>query len=66
MSNNTPKYPNPKFFKAKDQMVWADQKKNLKEVGSIALDTSDEIVRSSLVCIGGELVHAGAREAMGL
>ena len=38
MSNNTPKYPNPKFFKAKDQMVWADQKKNLKEVGSIALD----------------------------
>ena len=34
--------------------------------GSIALDTSDEIVRSSLVCIGGELVHAGAREAMGL
>ena len=38
MSNNTPKYPNPKFFKAKDQMSWADQKKNLKEVGGIIAD----------------------------
>ena len=34
--------------------------------GSIALDTSDEIIQKSLVCIDGELVHAGAREAMGL
>ncbi len=34
--------------------------------GRVVLDRSDEIIQKSLVCIGGELVHAGAREAMGL
>ncbi len=34
--------------------------------GRLQLDRSDEIVDKSLVCIGGELVHQGAREAMGL
>ena len=34
MSNKV-KYPDPKFYKAKDHMSWDDQKKNLKEVGSI-------------------------------
>ena len=32
------KYPNPKFFKAKDNMDWAAQGKNLKEVGGIFWD----------------------------
>lgn len=34
--------------------------------GKVVLDRTDEIVRKSLVCIDGELVHQGAREAMGL
>ncbi|MBR5724303.1 MAG: NAD(P) transhydrogenase subunit alpha [Bacteroidales bacterium] len=34
--------------------------------GTLVLDRDDEIVRKSLVCIDGELVHQGAREAMGL
>ena len=34
--------------------------------GRLVLDREDEIVRKSLVCIDGELVHQGAREAMGL
>lgn len=34
--------------------------------GKISLDRSDEVIDKSLVCINGELVHAGAREAMGL
>ena len=34
--------------------------------GKLALDRSDEIVQKSLVCIDGQLVHQGAREAMGL
>ena len=29
------KYPNPKFFKAKDKMDWAAQAENLKLVGGI-------------------------------
>ena len=32
----------------------------------IVLDESDEIVKGILVCQDGKLVHAGAREAMGL
>ena len=40
--------------------------KYLVKDGKIALDRSDEVVAKSLVCIDGELVHAGAREAMGL
>ena len=32
------KYPNPKFFKAKDNIDWAAQGKNLKEVGGIFWD----------------------------
>ena len=40
--------------------------KFLVKDGQLALDREDEIVRSALVCIGGELVHQGAREAMGL
>ena len=34
--------------------------------GRLVLDRNDEIVRKSLVCIDGQLVHQGAREAMGL
>ena len=34
--------------------------------GKVVVDRSDEIIAKSLVCIDGELVHAGAREAMGL
>lgn len=34
--------------------------------GEIHLDTGDEIVSSMLVTNSGEIVHAGAREAMGL
>jgi len=34
--------------------------------GKVVLDRSDEIVQKSLVCIDGQLVHQGAREAMGL
>ena len=34
--------------------------------GKVVIDLKDEIIASSLVCKDGELVHAGAREAMGL
>ena len=34
--------------------------------GKVVLDRSDEVIAKSLVCIDGELVHVGAREAMGL
>ena len=34
--------------------------------GKVNLDRSDEVIAKSLVCIDGQLVHAGAREAMGL
>ena len=34
--------------------------------GKFVLDRNDEIVQKTLVCINGELVHQGAREAMGL
>lgn len=40
--------------------------KYLIKDGKVVLDRTDEIIQKSLVCIGGELVHAGAREAMGL
>lgn len=40
--------------------------KFLTKDGEIALDRSDEIVSSILVTIDGEIVHAGAKEAMGL
>lgn len=40
--------------------------KYLVKDGKIELDRSDEVIAKSLVCIDGELVHAGAREAMGL
>jgi len=39
--------------------------KYLVKDGRLQLDRNDEIVAKSLVCIDGELVHAGAREAMG-
>ncbi len=38
----------------------------LTKDGQIALDRNDEIVSSILVTIDGEIVHTGAREAMGL
>lgn len=38
----------------------------LTKDNKIVLDREDEIVSSILVCIEGELVHAGAKEAMGL
>ncbi len=34
--------------------------------GQVVLDREDEIIQKSLVCIDGQLVHAGAREAMGM
>jgi NAD(P) transhydrogenase subunit alpha len=34
--------------------------------GQVVLDRQDEIIQKSLVCIDGQLVHAGAREAMGM
>jgi H+-translocating NAD(P) transhydrogenase subunit alpha len=34
--------------------------------GALALDTSDEIVRGTLVTYGGEVVHPSVREIMGL
>jgi NAD(P) transhydrogenase subunit alpha len=40
--------------------------KYLSKDGTIKLDLSDEIVKGILVCKDGELVHEGAREAMGL
>lgn len=40
--------------------------KYLVKDGHVQLDRSDEIVQKSLVCVDGQLVHAGAREAMGL
>ncbi len=39
---------------------------NIVKDGKIVIDTSDEITAQTLVCQGGELVHVGAREAMGL
>ncbi len=38
----------------------------LTKDGKIELDRNDEIVASILTTIGGEIVHAGAKEAMGL
>ena len=40
--------------------------KYLVKDGAVVLDREDEIIQKSLVCIDGELVHQGAREAMGL
>ena len=40
--------------------------KYLVKDGKISLDRSDEIVRGILTTEGGEVVHEGAREAMGL
>ncbi len=40
--------------------------KYLTKDGQIALDQSDEIVRGILTTIDGEVVHRGAREAMGI
>ena len=40
--------------------------KYLVKDGKVNLDRTDEVINQSLVCIDGELVHAGAREAMGL
>ena len=38
----------------------------LEKDNKIVLDESDEIVKGILVCKDGKLIHAGAREAMGL
>ena len=40
--------------------------KYLVKDGKVVLDRTDEVIAKSLVCIDGELVHAGAREAMGI
>ena len=40
--------------------------KFLAKDGEMALDMNDVIVQSSLVTIDGEIVHKGAKEAMGL
>jgi len=39
---------------------------HLVKDGKVVIDLDDEITASSLVCKDSELVHAGAREAMGL
>lgn len=39
---------------------------HLVKDGKVVIDLDDEITASSLVCKDGELVHAGAREAMGM
>jgi NAD(P) transhydrogenase subunit alpha len=39
---------------------------NIVKDGKIVIDTTDEITAKTLVCQDGKLVHAGAREAMGL
>ena len=38
----------------------------LEKDNKIVLDENDEIVKGILVCKDGKLIHAGAREAMGL
>lgn len=40
--------------------------KYLVKNNQFMLDRTDEIIQKSLVCIDGQLVHAGAREAMGI
>lgn len=40
--------------------------KFLNKDGAVALDMNDEIIKSILVTLNGEIVHQGAREAMGL
>ena len=40
--------------------------KYLVKDGKVELDRNDEVIAKSLVCINGELGHAGAREAMGM
>ncbi|MBO5611453.1 MAG: NAD(P) transhydrogenase subunit alpha [Prevotella sp.] len=40
--------------------------KYLVKDGKVELDRNDEVIAKSLVCINGELVHVGAREAMGM
>jgi NAD(P) transhydrogenase subunit alpha len=40
--------------------------KYLVKDGKVELDCNDEVIAKSLVCINGELVHVGAREAMGM
>jgi NAD(P) transhydrogenase subunit alpha len=40
--------------------------KYLVKGNKIVLDRKDEIISGILVCIGGELVHIGAKEAMGI
>lgn len=40
--------------------------KYLNKDGKIVLNRKDEIISSILVCVDGELVHAGAKEAMGI
>ena len=40
--------------------------KYLTKDGQIALQRGDEIVAKTLTTIDGEIVHAGAREAMGI
>ena len=38
----TPKYPNPEFFRAKDNIKWKKQWENLKEFGGIAWELIKE------------------------
>lgn len=40
--------------------------KFLTKDGDIVLDLSDQIVKSTLVTLNGEIMHSGAKEAMGL
>jgi NAD(P) transhydrogenase subunit alpha len=40
--------------------------KYLVKDGKVVVDRSDEVIAKSLVCIDGELVHEGARKAMGM
>jgi len=39
---------------------------NMVKKGELQLDSEDEIVRDSMLCRGGEIVHPRVREALGL
>ena len=41
------KFPNPKFFRAKDNVDWKAQGRNLQEVGGIIWDMLKETISSA-------------------
>ena len=47
MAKNKVKFPNPAFFRAKDNMDWKKQGENLLEVGGIIVDMFKEISKTT-------------------